>query len=490
MTADPHHERRWLILAALGLAQLMVILDVTVVNIALPSAQRALGFSDADRQWVVTAYTLSFGGLLLLAGRLADLAGRKRTLLLGLVGFALASALGGIAQSFGMLVAARALQGVFGALLAPSALSLLTTTFTDPGERGKAFGVFGAIGVAGGAIGLLLGGALTEYLSWRWCMYINIAIAIPAGLGALALLHDQARTADPKLDVPGTVTAVLGLAALVYGFSQAETDGWGAGTTLGFIAAGLALLVAFVALQRRVAHPLVPLRVVLDRNRGGAFIALATNSAGLMAVFLFLTYYLQQNLGMSPVETGLAFLPSPIVVALASMQLAPRLTARVGARLPIAAGMALAAVGMVVPPQLDAESSSPPGVVPGLVVMSPALGCVMGLAMGTATLGVDPADAGVAGATVNTMQQVGGSLGTALLSTLAITAMTSQLAGARRTPELVAAASAHGYTTAFSWSAALLAVGAVLSWVLIESHTTEALAPDTDSTPAPALVAH
>src|SRR4051794_12645264 len=489
MTTDPHHERRWLVLAALGLAQLMVILDVTVVNIALPSAQDALGFSDGDRQWIVTAYTLAFGGLLLLAGRVADLAGRKRTLLIGLIGFALASALGGAAQSFGMLVAARALQGLFGALLAPSALSLLTTTFTDAGERGKAFGVFGAIGVAGGAIGLLLGGALTEYLSWRWCMYINIAIAIPAGLGALALLHDQARTADPKLDVPGTVTAVLGLAALVYGFSQAETDGWGAGTTLGFIAAGLALLVAFVALQRRVAHPLVPLRVVLDRNRGGAFIALATNSAGLMAVFLFLTYYLQQNLGMSPVQTGLAFLPSPIVVALASMQLAPRLAARLGARLPIAAGMALAAFGMVLLAQLDAESSYLTGVVPGLVVMSLGLGCVMGLAMGTATFGVDPADAGVAGATVNTMQQVGGSLGTALLSTLAISAMTSHLAGVPRTPELVAAASAHGYTTAFWWSAALLTVGALLSGALIRGAGAQPSTSD-DATAAQPAMAH
>jgi len=485
-----HHERRWLILAVLGLAQLMVILDVTVVNIALPSAQDALGFSDANRQWIVTAYTLAFGGLLLLAGHVADLVGRKRTLIIGLVGFAIASAIGGAAQSFGVLVAARALQGVFGALLAPSALSLLTTTFTDPAERGKAFGVFGAIGVAGGAIGLLLGGALTEYISWRWCMYINIGIAIPAAVGALALLHDQARTADPKLDLPGTVTAVLGLVALVYGFSQAETDGWGAGTTLGFIAAGLVLLTAFVALQRRVAHPLLPLRVVLDRSRGGAFIALATNSAGLMAVFLFLTYYLQQNLGMSPVETGLAFLPSPIVVALASMQLAPRLAARLGARLPIAAGMALAAIGMVLLAQLDAESSYLTGVVPGLVVMSLGLGCVMGLAMGTATFGVDPADAGVAGAAVNTMQQVGGSLGTALLSTLAISAMTSQLAGAPRTPEVVAAASAHGYTTAFWWSAALLAIGGLLSWALIESHSSEALAPETDTTPAQPLVAH
>src|SRR3954454_21586471 len=488
MTADPHHERRWLILAALGLAQLMVILDVTVVNIALPSAQHSLGFSDADRQWIVTAYTLSFGGLLLLAGRVADLVGRKRTLLLGLVGFALASALGGAAQSFGMLVAARALQGMFGALLAPSALSLLTTTFTNPAERGKAFGVFGAIGVAGGAIGLLLGGVLTEYLSWRWCMYINIAIAIPAAAGALALLHDQGRTADPRLDVPGTVTAVLGLVALVYGFTQAEAAGWGAGTTLGFIAPRVVLLTVFVALQRRVAHPLLPLRVVTDRNRGGAFIALATNSAGLLAVFLFFTYYLQQNLGLSPVMTGLAFLPSPIVVALASMQLGPRAAARLGARLPIAAGMALAAVGMALLAQLDAASAYLTGVVPGLVIMSLGLGCVMGLAMGTATFGVDPADAGVAGATVNPMQQVGGSLGTALLSTLAISAMTSQLAGAHRTPQLVAAASAHGYTTAFWWSAALLALGALLSWALIESHRAQPATAHDGATAQPVAV--
>src|SRR3954470_11104849 len=486
--SNPHHERRWRILAVLGLAQLMVILDVTVVNIALPSAQHALSFSDGDRQWTVTAYTLAFGGLLLLAGRVADLVGRKRTLIIGLVGFALASAIGGAAQSFGMLVAARALQGVFGALLAPSALSLLTTTFNDPDERGKAFGVFGAIGVAGGAIGLLLGGALTEYLSWRWCLYINIAVAIPAAAGALALLHDQARTADPKLDLPGTVTAVLGLVALVYGFSRAEADGWGAASTLGFIGAGLALLTAFVVLQRRVAHPLLPLRVVLDRSRGGAFIALATNSAGLMAVFLFLTYYLQQNLGLSPVMTGLAFLPSPIVVALAAMQLAPRLATRLGARLPIAAGMALAAVGMVLLAQLDAESSYLAGVVPGLVVMSLGLGCVMGLAMGTATFGVDPTDAGVAGATVNTMQEVGGSLGTALLSTLAISAMTSQLGGSRRTPELVAAASAHGYTTAFWWSAALLALGALLSWALIESHRAQPATPHETTTAQPVAV--
>jgi MFS family permease len=263
-------DRQWRVLVVLGLAQLMVVLDVTVVNIALPSAQQDLGFSDADRQWIVTAYTLAFGGLLLLAGRVADLVGRKRVFVIGLVGFALASALGGAAQSFGLLVAARALQGVFGALLAPAALSLLTTTFTNPAERGKAFGIFGAIGVGGGAVGLLLGGALTEYVSWRWCMYINIPIALAAAAGALALLSEQARAATVALDIPGTLTATPGLVALVYGFAQAEADGWGGASTLGFIALGVVLLAGFVAVQRRVAHPLLPLRIVLDRTRGGA----------------------------------------------------------------------------------------------------------------------------------------------------------------------------------------------------------------------------
>jgi EmrB/QacA subfamily drug resistance transporter len=466
-------DRRWLVLVVLGLAQLMVVLDVTVVNIALPSAQQALDFSDGDRQWVVTAYTLAFGGLLLLAGRIADLVGRKRIFVIGLVGFALASALGGAAQSFGLLVAARALQGVFGALLAPAALSLLTTTFTDPAQRGKAFGIFGAIGVGGGAVGLLLGGALTEYVSWRWCMYINIPIALAAAAGALSLLADQARTAKVALDIPGTLTATSGLVALVYGFAQAEVNGWGGRSTLGFIALGVVLLGAFVAVQRQVAHPLLPLRIVLNRTRGGAFLALAVNTAALLSVFLFLTYYLQQNLGFSPVVTGLAFLPSPIVTALGATQGATRLARRFGARLVIPGGMALAALGMVLLAQLDGQSSYLLGVVPGLVLMSFGLGCVTGLAMGTATSGVEPADAGVAGAAVNAMQQVGGSLGAALLSTLAISATAEALGGGPRTPQLIAQASAHGYTAAFWASAALLAAGAVVSGALLHGGRRE-----------------
>src|SRR5215213_949396 len=233
MSPTSHHERRWLILALIGVAQLMIVLDLTIVNIALPSAQEDLGFSDDARQWVITAYALAFGSLLLLGGKLGDLFGRKWAFIGGLLGFAAASAIGGAAESFGVLVVARALQGAFGALLAPAALSLLTTTFTNPNERGKAFGIYGAIAGGGGAVGLLLGGVLTEYLSWRWCLYVNLLFAIPAAIGALALLVNQVHAAKPKIDVPGTLTASGGLFALVYGFSNAETHSWGAPSTIG-----------------------------------------------------------------------------------------------------------------------------------------------------------------------------------------------------------------------------------------------------------------
>ena len=268
--ADPHYDRRWLILAVIGIAQLLVVLDVTIVNIALPSAQADLGFSDDDRQWVITAYALAFGSLLLLGGRIADLFGRKWTFIAGLIGFAGASALGGAAQSVGLLVGARALQGVFAAMLAPAALSLLTTTFTDPAERGKAFGIYGAIAGTGGAFGLLLGGALTEVLDWRWCLYVSILFAVPAAIAGARLLHHVPASSRPRLDLPGTIVASSGLFALVFGMARAESQGWSDPVTLAFLGGAVVLLLAFVALQRRVANPLLPLRVVADRNRGGA----------------------------------------------------------------------------------------------------------------------------------------------------------------------------------------------------------------------------
>ena len=280
--------------------------------------------------------------------------------------------------------------------------------------------------------------------------------------------------------------------ALVYGFTRAETDGWAGPSTLAFIAVGVALLAVFVAVQRRVAHPLLPLRIVVDRTRAGAFLALAVNTAALLSVFLFLTYYLQQNLGLTPVQTGLAFLPSPIVTALGATQGATRLARRFGARLVIPGGMALAAVGMVLLAQLDAQSSYLVGVVPGLVLMSFGLGCVTGLAMGTATAGVEPGDAGAAGAAVNAVQQVGGSLGAALLSTLAVSATADALTGSADTPDLVAAASVHGYTLAFWVSGALLAAGATVSAALLAAQRAAQARPaaGTDTTVPAAPILH
>jgi EmrB/QacA subfamily drug resistance transporter len=462
------YDRRWLILAVLSVAQLMVVLDATVVNIALPSAQQALHFSDSSRQWVVTAYTLGFGSLLLLGGRLVDLFGRKRTLITGLAGFAIASAVGGTAQSFTALIGARAVQGIFAALLAPAALSLLTTTFTDPKERGKAFGIFGAIAGAGAGIGLLLGGVLTEYISWRWCLYVNLIFAAVAGTGALLLLAGHARSAKPRLDIPGTVTASAGLFALVYGFSEADKNGWGGTSTLGFLAAGVALLAGFVVIQQRAAHPLLPLRIVLDRSRGGSFLAMLIAVAGMFGVFVFLTYYLQQTLGYSPVKSGLAYLPMIGALVATSTTASTVLLPRVGPRLLVLPGMLIAAGGMVVLAQLGVHSTYAAHVLPGLIPLGVGLGLITAPAMNTATLGVDPGDAGVASATVNTAQQVGGSLGTALLNTIATTATASFVAGKAASPAIAAEAAVHGYTTAFWWAAAIFATGAVLCGLLLQ----------------------
>jgi EmrB/QacA subfamily drug resistance transporter len=468
-SSDPHHERRWLILALLGLAQLMVVLDATIVNIALPSAQHDLGFSDENRQWIVTAYALAFGSLLLLGGRIGDLFGRKWVFIAGLVGFAVASAIGGFAQSFGVLVAARALQGVFGAMLAPAALSLLTTTFTVPEERNKAFGVFGAIAGSGAAAGLLLGGVLTEYLSWRWCLYVNLGFAAVAATGAFTLLTNQSQANKPRLDIPGTLTASAGLFSLVYGFSHAAETSWTNGTTIGFLIAGVALLGAFVAIQQRVAAPLLPLRVVLDRDRGGSYLAMGLSAIAMFGVFLFLTYYLQQVLGFSPIQSGLAFLPMTVAIMISATTSQTRLLPRFGARPLIGAGLGLGAVGMLFLTGIGTDSSYWTHVLPGLLIMGLGLGNVFAPAMSSATLGVEPNDAGVASAMVNTMQQIGGSIGTALLSTLAASATTSALAGGsgRPTADAIAQAAVHGYTTAFYWSAAIFAIAAVVCTALL-----------------------
>lgn len=481
--SDGDQRRRWWILAVLGIAQLMVVLDATVVNIALPSAQKGLHFSNDSRQWIITAYALAFGSLLLLGGRIGDLFGRKRTFVGGAIGFAVASAFGGAAQSFDVLVAARALQGVFAALLAPAALSLLTTTFTDPDERGKAFAVWGAIGGGAGALGLLLGGVLTQSLSWRWTMFVNLGFAIPAALGAFALLQSKSNAVKPRIDVPGTLTATGGLFALVYGLAHAQTHGWGSSTTVGFLVAGVLLLATFVAIQARSPHALLPLPIVRERNRGGSFLALGVIGAGMFGVFLFLTYYLQQNLGYSPLKTGFAFLPMTGALVITA-GISARVLPRSGPRPLFAVGMALAAVGLVLLAQLGLHASYATEVLPGLILVGAGIGLVFPPATNIATSGVNAADAGVASALVNTAPQVGGSIGTALLSTFAASATSSYLAGTHATATVVARAAVHGYTTAFWWSAGIFAAGALITGLLVRGKLREP-APRAQSEPQP-----
>jgi EmrB/QacA subfamily drug resistance transporter len=471
---------RWLALVVLALAQLMVVLDATIVNIALPTAQAALEISDENRQWVVTGYALAFGSLLLLGGRLSDYFGRKRMFIIGLAGFALASAIGGAAQGFETLLIARVLQGVFGAVLAPAALSLLSTTFTDPAERSKAFGIYGAISGAGGAVGLLLGGVLTEYLSWRWCLYVNLIIAGFALLGAFTRLHDGDRPARTPLDLPGVFTSVGGLVALVYGLGNAESHGWSDVLTLVPIAVGVVLLVAFVLVELRVTHPLLPLRVVLDRNRGAAYLTMGISSIGMFGVFLFLTYYLATTLRFTPVETGLAFMPMIGALMVSAAVLGPFLTARFGPRPMVPTGSVLAAVGMIMLTGIGLDTTYASGVLPGLLVFGFGLGLVFAPVQNAATAGVDHHDAGVASAMSNTTQQIGGSIGTALLSSFAASAAANYLDGKTPTPELGLLAAVESYHTVFWWSAGFLLLCGLVSGIVFRSGPLET---DPDAAP-------
>jgi EmrB/QacA subfamily drug resistance transporter len=465
-------RRRWWVLAVVGIAQLMVVLDATIVNIALPSAQQSLGFSNDQRQWIVTAYALAFGSLLLLGGRLADLFGRKITFLAGLVGFAGASALGGAAGNFETLVTARAVQGLFGALLAPAALSLLTTTFTEARDRSRAFGIYGAIAGSGGAVGLLLGGLLTEHLNWRWTLYVNLIFAVVAFVGGCALLERGAPADRPKLDILGTVLVSSGLFGVVYGFANAESHSWSAIGTWGWLVVGVGLLGTFAWWQTRAAHPLLPMRVLLDRNRGTSYLAMLIASAAMFGLFLFVTYYLQESLHFTPVATGLAFLPMVGAVMVTATLATARLLPRFGPKVLVTLGMGLAVVALVWLTRLGLSSTYAADVMPPLILAGLGIGLVMAPAMNVATYGVEAHDAGVASAAVNAMQQVGGSIGTALLSTFASTAASNYLSGRNAASPLVQAEAAiHSYQAVYWWSAAFFAAGVVISLVLYRRGT-------------------
>ncbi len=487
---EANHARRWWILAVLGIAQLMVILDNTIVNIALPTAQHSLNFSNADRQWVVTGYSLAFGSLLLLGGRIGDIIGRKRTLMIGLVGFAFASALGGASVNFVMLVIARSVQGAFGALLAPSVLALLTTTFTDPAERGKAFGIYGGIAGAGGALGLLLGGILTSYESWRWTLFVNLVFAAVAGTGSLLWLkNDKAADRDP-VDMRGLFLVTGGLFSLVYGLSHAETTAWSNPYTIGFLVLGAALLAVFAFVETRAAYPLLPPRVVRNRTRGGSILAMLFASIGVFGVFLFLTYYMQGILGFSPVKTGIAFLP--MVVALATMaQISNRvLLPKIGPKVIVPIGMLMGAAAMYMLHRVGLHSSYASHVLPYLILLGLGFGMSLAPSFSTGTLGLQPHDAGVGSATLNTSQQVGGSIGTALLNTVAAGAVSAYLVGKIASRATLQAAALHSYTTAFLWSSLIFVAGAVVAGLVLRGGNLIELAgsPTPEAEPEPETV--
>jgi EmrB/QacA subfamily drug resistance transporter len=468
-TSAPH-PRRWIVLGVIAISQLMVVLDATIVNIALPSAQGDLGISDADRQWVVTAYTLAFGGLLLLGGRIADYWGRKRTFLVGAAGFAAASALGGLANNGEMLFAARALQGAFGALLAPASLALLTVLFTEAKDRAKAFAVYGAIAGGGSAVGLLLGGVLTEYANWRWCLLVNIPIALIALALAIPLVPESRAHGNTKYDVPGAVVITLGLTSLVYGFSEAAKpeNGWGSVETLGFIGVGIALIAIFVLIERRSSNPLLPLRVILDRNRGGAFLTSLLVGAGLFGAFLFLTLYLQNVLGYKPLEAGFASLPVTVGV-LISATLASNLMPRIGPKPLMIVGPVLAAAGMISLRWIDLDTSFWGHLMPAQVLLGLGLGFTFVPLSSLALYGVPEHDAGAASAALNATQQVGASLGTALLNTIAASAIAAYLTtNVPVTEETPLLAQVDGYSVAFTWAAGLILLAGLVTAVFVK----------------------
>ncbi|QIB44636.1 MFS transporter [Streptomyces aureoverticillatus] len=467
MSAEDNKPTRWWTLLAVSAAQLLVVLDGTIVNIALPSAQSALGMSDASRQWAITAYALAFGGLLLIGGRVSGALGHRRAFVVGLAGFAAASALGGAAANPETLFGARALQGVFAALLAPAGLSLLTLTFTEPRARGRAFGVFAAVGAAGSAVGLVAGGLLTEYASWRWCLYVNVPVALLAVLGATFVPRDRPAHAKGALDVPGALLSASGFAAVVYAFNEAEPRGWDSPRVLALLATGAVLLAAFVAVELRTPQPLLPLRILVHRARAGAFLAITLLFVAMFGFYLFMSYYTQSALGYSPVEAGLTLIVNALAALVGATFIAGKLHGRVAPVALVVPGLLAAAAGMLILTSLTPDSGNVFWLylVPSLTLTGLGLGCVLPPTASLATAGMRGHDIGAASAAYNASQQLGAALGTALLNTVASSAAATYAAShAGATP---AAASVHGYTSALVVGFAILLAAACLAWALL-----------------------
>jgi EmrB/QacA subfamily drug resistance transporter len=460
----PVADRRWIALIVIAVAQLMTALDATIVNIALPSAQRSLGFGDADRQWVITAYTLAFAGLLLLGGRIADRFGRRRSFMVGLAGFAAASALAGAAPGLPVLLAGRALQGAFAALLAPAALSLIAVTFPDRRERGTAFAVFGAVASSGAAAGLLAGGVLTEYLQWRWCLYVNVIIAVAAALAGRAVLPDPPDRSPGRVQLVDAILITVGLAAVVLGFSQAASHGWGSADMVVPFAGGALAVTVFLITQARRAEPLLPLHLLARPDRAGAYVAVATAVVSSFGLFLMLSYHFQTVLGYTPVRAGLAFLPMTAAVSGSGYAVA-RILPHVRPRTLMVPGLLLASAGLALLSTLDPGSGYLGLILPAELLVGAGMGGVFTPAINVVTSDVDPREAGVAAAVANTAMQIGGSVGVAVLNTIAVTAAHDSLADHDRPGEALV----HGFGTAAGWTAILPACAAVVVLVTVRA---------------------
>jgi len=465
-----YRDKRWIALALLCMAQFVVVLDASIVNVALPTIGADLRVDQDNLSWVINAYVLTFGGFLLLGGRLADLLGRRRIFIAGLLLFALASLAGGFAESESVLVAARAVQGLGGALLSPAALSIVTTTFKDGSERNKALGVWGAVAGSGGAAGVLLGGVLTEYVGWEWVLWVNVPIGIIAALLApRLLLESRSDDANRTFDVPGAITVTAGLALLVYALVEAPDAGWGSAQTLGLVGGALALLAAFVAIELRSAAPLVPFRIFRLRTLTGANIVGLLTGASLFSMFFFISLYMQNVLGYSAIKAGLSYLPLAVSIILAA-GLASFLVTKVGFKPVMAAGMAFVAAGLAWFSQISVDGSYLGD------VLFPSLLAAIGLGFSfvpvtiAAMSGVADREAGLASGLINTSQQVGGALGLAILSSIAF----SRIGDLAEQGEVGPAALTEGYADAFMVGAGIALLGVIASLTLIRNRDSKA----------------
>ena len=474
------HRNLGIALALISMAQLMVVLDGTVVNIALPHIKTALGFTDASLPWVVNAYALAFGGLLLLGGRMGDILGRRKVFIFGVVLFGAASFVGGIAQSEGVLLASRILQGVAAAAASPNALALITTTFPAGKERNRAMAVYAAMSGAGAAVGLILGGALTE-LSWRWTFFINTPIGLIVAVLAFRYLGESARQTG-KFDLPGAITGTVGLTSLVYGLTRAGSEGWGDTLTLGFIGAGVALIGVFLFIEARSRHALMPFRILANRTRGVSFFVMLIVGAAMFSMFYFLGIFVQMIMGYSAIQTGLAFLPFSVGIV-AAAQTASALVSRMDPRWIAGAGGVFVAAGMFGFSRLQVDSSYGTHLLPFILLLAFGMGLIFVPLTLTAVSGVANEDSGVGSAVLNTVQQIGGAIGLALLGTISANAIKDKFtelapglqkaAEAGQSPEqleqlknqFTAVATTHGFTRAFLWSTFLALGSAIITLI-------------------------